>query len=208
MASNRSVLRALKHTTYALHRRAEQYVRILDRDATVCDYARYLCAMYGFHAPIENTLATDDALEAAGFAAALRRKTPLLAQDLRSLDASCDRPCDHAAVCCRALPVSDSLARRLGIAYVIEGSTLGGKYILAHLPPGLAGLRGTATSFLEGYGAETGARWRGFGEIAARLIAADPVPGAEAEAIAGACDTFERLIAWLAQFERRAAEVP
>jgi heme oxygenase len=123
VASERSILRALKQATYALHRRAEQHVRILDRDATVYDYVRYLCAIYGFHAPIEHTLATDDALEAAGFAAALRRKTPLLAQDLCPLDGSCGRPCDRAAVCCRALPVSDSLARRIGIAYVIEGST-------------------------------------------------------------------------------------
>lgn len=192
------MLRALKESTQALHRRAEQYVRILDHDATVEDYARYLRAMYGFHAPIENALAADGTLEAAGFAAALRRKTPLLAQDLRRLD-----PCGPVPPCCFALPVSDSVARRIGIAYVIEGSTLGGKYILAHLPPAVAALRGTATAFLEGYGAATGARWRGFAEIAARLIA---LPGAEAEAIAGARDTFERLIAWLARFERRDAE--
>lgn len=190
-----SVLRALKESTQALHRRAEQYVRILDHDATIDDYARYLRAMYGFHAPIENALAADGALEEAGFAAALRRKTPLLAQDLCRLD-----PCGPAPPCCFALPVSDSVARRIGIAYVIEGSTLGGKYILAHLPPELAALRGTATAFLEGYGAETGARWRRFAEIAARLIT---TAGAETEAIAGACDTFGRLIAWLARFERR-----
>jgi heme oxygenase len=198
MSPGRSVLRILKDSTHGLHRRAEQYVRILDRDATVDDYARYLRAMYGFHAPIENALAADGVLESAGFAAARRRKTPWLAHDLRRLD-----PCDIVPPCCSALPVSDSFARRIGIAYVVEGSTLGGKYILAHLPPALAALRGTATAFLEGYGAETGARWRGFAEIAARLITAASAPGAEAEAIAGARDTFERLIAWLARFERR-----
>lgn len=195
----------MKDSTHALHLRAEQYVRILDHDATVIDYARYLRAMYGFHAPIEAALAGDPALEAAGFAATQRRKSPLLARDLHWID-----PCDSVPPCCAALPASDSVARRIGIAYVIEGSTLGGKYILAHLPPRLAALRGTATAFLEGYGAQTGARWRGFGEIAERLLAADPAPDAESEAITAAHDTFERLIAWLAQFEhpdaRRVAE--
>lgn len=176
MPPGRSLLRALKDGTAALHRRAEAYVRILDRDATVEDYARYLRAMHGFHAPIEAALAGCAALEAAGFAAALRRKAPLLAKDLQRVD-----PCGSAPACCSALPASDSVARRIGIAYVIEGSTLGGKYILAHLPQALAPLRGTATAFLEGYGADTGDRWRGFGEIAARLG-----DGSEAEVVAGA----------------------
>lgn len=205
MSRARSVLRALKDSTQALHRCAEQYVRILDHDATVGDYARYLRAMYGFHAPIETALAGDLTLEAAGFAATQRRKSPLLVRDLHRID-----PCGPVPPCCTALPASGSVSRRIGIAYVIEGSTLGGKYILAHLPPVLAALRGTATAFLEGYGAQTAARWRGFAEIAAQLLAAEPAPDAEAEAVAGARDTFERLIAWLARFEqpdaRRLAE--
>ena len=195
MVSGRPLLRALKDSTSGLHRRAEQHVRILDRDATVGDYARYLRAMHGFHAPIERALAGDPVLEAAGFAAAQRRKTPLLAHDLQQVDA-----CGSAPPCCGALPASDSVAHRIGIAYVIEGSTLGGKYILAHLPPALAPLRGTATAFLEGYGPETGARWRRFGDLAGELVAS---PAHEADAVAAARDTFERLIAWLARFEPR-----
>jgi heme oxygenase len=85
---------------------------------------------------------------------------------------------------------------------VLEGSTLGGRYILAKLPPALAPLRGRATAFLEGYGAETGARWRAFGEIALRAIgSAADVDAAEDEAVAGACETFARLIDWLALHE-------
>jgi heme oxygenase (biliverdin-IX-beta and delta-forming) len=86
---------------------------------------------------------------------------------------------------------------------VIEGSTLGGKFILARLPPQLAALRGTATAFLEGYGSDTGARWRSFGALVEREIA---TAAAEAEAIAGARDAFARLIDWLARFEQPLAE--
>jgi heme oxygenase len=85
---------------------------------------------------------------------------------------------------------------------VIEGSTLGGRFILSRLPPAIAAVRGTATAFLEGYGAATGAKWRGFTQLAEHAIAGPGAPpGAEADAIAGARDTFTHLIDWLARFE-------
>ena len=166
-------------------------MHILDGDATVDDYARYLQSMLGFHAPLEAIFAGDAALEAAGFAAASRRKSHLLIQDLHSV-----APCAAAPPHCSALPATTMLTHRIGVAYVIEGSTLGGKFILARLPPALASLRGTATAFLEGYGAETGARWRSFGALVDRVI---DTAAAEAEVIAGARDTFARLITWLAR---------
>jgi heme oxygenase len=194
MLTGRQPLRALKDHTRDLHVLAEQYVRILDGDATVHDYARYLVAMLGFHAPIEQLLAADHALDAAGFAAPVRRKTHLLARDLHIIAPRAD-----ATLRCSALPVSDTTAHRIGIAYVIEGSTLGGKFILAHLPPSLAGLRGSATAFLEGYGAETGARWRSFGDVVERVVTS---ADAEVQAVSAARDTFARLIGWLARFEQ------
>lgn len=133
MSPTPPVLHALKDATRTLHRRAEQHVRILDPDASIDDHARYLRAMYGFHAPTEQALAADTAPEAAGFAAAQRRKNPWLIQDLRRLD-----PCSPDPPCCDALPPDGSVVRRIGIPYVIEGSTLGGKCVLAHLPPALA----------------------------------------------------------------------
>jgi heme oxygenase len=185
-------LRALKERTQDLHQEAETYVRILDADAGLPDYARYLAAMHGFHAPLEAALAADPALAEAGFDAPARRKRQLLERDLASLGAALPAPC-------AALPQVGSLARRLGVAYVLEGSTLGGKFILARLPAGLAPLRGIATSFLDGYGAATGARWREFGAIIERFVTSETV---EAEAVAGARDTFGRLIDWLARSER------
>lgn len=190
-------LRALKDRTSDLHRRAEQYVRILDADATISDYARYLVAMLGFHAPLEDRFLDDTALAAAGFDAAGRRKSHWLAHDLAAV-----APCEAATPRCHALPVSGSIAHRLGIAYVIEGSMLGGRFILSRLPPAIAAVRGTATSFLEGYGAATGARWRSFTALAERAITGPGAPtDAEADAIAGARDTFTQLIDWLARFE-------
>jgi len=189
----RSTLRRLKQETAELHARAEQHVRILDDDATVADYRRYLVAMHGYHAPIEQRLAAHAALAAVGYDAAPRQKRTLIERDLARLGDPRTAWPD-----CHRLPELGPLPRAIGAAYVLEGSTLGGRYILAKLPPALAPLRGQATAFLEGYGAETGARWRAFGDVVLRAIgSADD----EDEAIAAACETFARLIDWLAQHE-------
>lgn len=185
-------LRALKDGTRDLHARAELHVRILDEDAGIADYARYLIAMRDFHAAIETRFAADRALAAAGYDCESRRKSQLITQDLRKLEM--DAPCAHATP---ELPRHGSVARELGVAYVLEGATLGGKYILTHLPPQLAALRGQATAFLDGYGALTGARWREFCSIVERVVTDD----LQADAIAAARDTFACLIAWLARFE-------
>lgn len=183
-------LRRLKEETADLHLRAETHVHILDGGATVEDYRAYLGAMLGFHAPIERALAGDPALAAAGFDAPARHKRAWLAADLRALG---DDPARWPA--CAALPDVGVPTRAVGAAYVLEGSMLGGRYILAKLPPALAALRGRATAFLDGYGAETGARWRGFGAVVERLVR---TPGDTDLAVAGARDTFARLIDWLA----------
>ncbi len=115
-------------------------------------------------------------------------------RDLRSLDVSPGPDCQE-------IPDASSLARAIGVAYVLEGSTLGGRYILSRLPPAIAAVRGTATAFLEGYGVATGDLWRGFGAIVERTITSDV---AAAEAVAGARDAFARLVGWLARFEHRA----
>lgn len=192
MAGATSALRRLKDETADLHLLAEQHVRILDADATRADYERYLRAMWGFHAPVEEMFVVSQPLAATGFDPHERRRAQLLARDLAALgDAG---PWAR----CVTLPAATTLAHVLGIAYVLEGSTLGGRFILAKLPPGLAAVRGMATAFLTGYGAETGARWRAFAAITERELADDESCAA---AVAGARDTFRTLVAWLAQHE-------
>lgn len=184
-------MRTLKDATADLHVEAERYVRILDRDASRCDYARYLRAMHGYHAPLERMFLASDVLHEAGFDADVRcRKADWMRADLAALDESCDAECTD-------VPRPSSLSSAIGVAYVIEGSTLGGRFILAKLPPAIAVLRGLATRYLEGYGSETGARWRAFADLAER----SHVDVAVAEA--AACETFAKLIEWLARYETR-----
>lgn len=196
----------LKQETTREHAMAERHVRILDPDATVEMYAKYLRRMLGFHRPMERLFATHEALAATGFDAPARRKQDLIVADLSAVGF------DPEASDCDALPYVEDLADAIGAAYVLEGSTLGGAFILSHLPPSLAALRGTATRFLEGYGRNTGAMWRAFMGIANATLSTE---SRVERAVISAQDTFQRLTAWLDEtpkdpphpFMNRAAEV-
>lgn len=196
----RVTLRRLKEETAALHARAEQFVRILDEDASVADYHRYLVAMLGYHDPLERLLAGHAGLVAAGFEAERGARRELLERDLANLG-----DVRTAWPACPRLPDVESLPRAIGAAYVLEGSTLGGRYILAKLPQALAGLRGRATAFLEGHGDSTGPRWRSFADVVERAVATRENAHLT---VAGACETFARLIDWLAQHEQPSDRPP
>lgn len=190
-------LQRLRQETAGLHQEAERHVRILDAGADRVTYGRFLARMYGFHAAVEDVFAAHPGLAGAGFDAAGRRKRGLLARDLAALGVdAADLPR------CAALPALDGLPEAVGAAYVIEGSTLGGAFVRAHLPEALAPLAGIATSFLDGYGPDTGARWRGF-----VALAEEALPGDDERALAAAAarETFAALIAWL---DEPAAEPP
>ena len=181
-----AVLHRLKEATSNLHLEAETHVRILAPDATRSEYVRYLRAMHGFHAPLEQMFLGHGELAEAGFDAEGRcRKADWMRRDLRSVGDCADlRACEN-------VPEAKTLSSAIGIAYVIEGSTLGGRFILAKLPPALAPLRGNATRYLEGYGGDTGSRWRAFANLVDKSSVDVPV------AEAAACETFSKLIDWL-----------
>lgn len=182
-----TALRRLKVATDDLHREAERHVRILDANATVATYVRYLSRMLGFHAPLERGFAA--ALDPHGFASESRSKRQWLAEDLRALGR------DPATVDeCATVPDLHHTAYALGAAYVIEGSTLGGRFILSKLGGQLSSVIGIATRFLEGYQRETGTMWRQFGEVVDRVVIDERTSAAS---IMGARATFERLIIWL-----------
>jgi heme oxygenase len=183
------VSRFLKHETADLHREAERHVRILDDDATEATYARYLMRMLGFHAPMEDRFAAHQGLAEVGFDVWVRRKQGLIRDDLAALGLA-----GVPAPRCADLPDVGNLARALGAAYVLEGSTLGGPFIIARMRVRLGHLVGVATAFLEGYRSATGPMWRSFSALVERCLAA---PAARDAAVDTARSTFAKLIAWL-----------
>jgi heme oxygenase len=92
-------------------RRLDDFHALARHHARSLDQRSYLRAMYGFHAPIEELVADATPLP--------RREAPRLLRDLRALG-------DHAPPpWCPALPDTSTLARRIGIAYVLHGKKLG-----------------------------------------------------------------------------------
>jgi heme oxygenase len=187
----------LKEETAELHREAERHIHILDDDATDATYARFLLRMLGFHAPMEDRFAAHRELREAGFDVAARRKQGLIRDDLTALGLA-----GVAGPRCADLPDVSDLSRALGAAYVLEGSTLGGPFIVARMRARLGHLVGVATSFLEGYRVVTGPMWQSFGALVERCLTA---PAARDTAIETARSTFSKLIAWL---DETPADVP
>lgn len=142
------------------------------------DYIRYLQVMQRMVTSTEATLhpLLRDVLPDI----AAREKSAWLKKDLAALGAAAN-PYPPFAV-----PKSSDIAYSLGAYYVLEGSTLGGRVILKSLPEGLKA--SGATSYFEGYGAETGAMWKGFQEVITSCAAATPANAAAI--ISGAEDTF------------------
>lgn len=86
-----------------------------------------------------------------------------------------------------AFPAPANKAEALGMLYVLEGSTLGGRFILQRLSE--LGADVSDLAFLDPYGGRTGERWRGFLGILERETAGDE--RRIADACTGASAAFE-----------------
>ena len=88
-----------------------------------------------------------------------RRKLPAIVQDIQLLQKKvrCGKPLVPLVI-----PEVTGIAKALGMAYVIEGSTLGGRIILKHIAAKLHLNSLDGASFFDGYGQQTGTMWKLF----------------------------------------------
>ena len=172
-----TLLAALRRETRPLHDRVDA-LAALD-PVTPAAYERFLSAMLAAHRPLSSVL--DNADQIAWLEADLRA----LGQDPDDVPAALDPP-----------PRWLTDSSRLGAAYVIEGSALGGR---ALLPGVVATLGDAATRFITGRGEATGARWRDVRARLERERAAD-----HTGAIAAARDVFARFEHALREVSARA----
>lgn len=92
-------------------RRLDDFHSLARHHARSLDEHSYLRAMYGFHAPIEELVANDPPLP--------RREAPRLLRHLRALGDHMPPPW------CAELPDTSTVARRIGVAYVLHGRRCG-----------------------------------------------------------------------------------
>ena len=121
----------LRSETAAAHRCLEEVVNIVETVQNSGRYRRLLEDFYGFHGAVQEKLEALPGLSRAGYDPAARRKTLWLEADLAALGLSAAEI--RKLPVCRDLPPLPDAAAGLGCAYVMEGSTLGGRHIAALL---------------------------------------------------------------------------
>lgn len=157
---------------------------ILKPDVTDLDYAHYLNLMRDVVKdaeqnifPILNTVVPD--LES-------RNKTQHIEADLAALGAITETA---------EKPLSEGIEHltipfALGILYVVEGSSLGGRVILKNINAVLGHDADSGAAYFSGYGGQTGSRWKAFLEV---LVTYESANDAADEIIAGANYAFDSI---------------
>lgn len=142
----------LREATRDDHQRLEDSVQILTRIGTLEGRRGLVVQFHSLHAEVEAAIAPWLAnIGALDFAA--RRRTSLLERDIAALGTTAAR--------CGDDPVAvGSRAEALGMMYVLEGSTLGGRVIRRNVETRGGDMRGL--SFLDPYGERVGERWKSF----------------------------------------------
>jgi heme oxygenase len=188
-ARESDVLTALRRATATRHERLDSGLPLSAPDATLADYARHLHLLRAWLVPLDAWQHgfTDGPQGPAGFAAAAH--LALIEADLAEASLAAYDSAAHAAPAPVAWPAHASPAYRWGVTYVVEGSQLGGTVLYKRLASQLAP---HPLRYLSGAGeAGPGPRWR-----ACMLALREQVQGEAqvADACAGACDAFDRIL--------------
>lgn len=153
--------------------------RSLDR------YASYLALLRGFYEAIEPRLFAR--LEGVvGDATARFAKAAAIEKDLAWLGAG------HRGGVSVRVPWLEGTASALGVAYVLEGKTLGARFLLAEARETLGLDVDRGATFFAGYGARTGSMWNAYRAALEGWVAAN---GKRSAVLEGARATFESFIA-------------
>lgn len=187
-ARESDVLAALRQATASRHERLDSGLPLSAPDATLADYARHLQLLRAWLAPLEAWQHgfVDGPQGPGGLPHAPHLS--LIDADLAEsslagyVGATHPQPAPWSA--------GASAAYRWGVAYVVEGSQLGGAVLYKRLAGQLAP---HPLRYLRGAGEEgPGPRWRVF---MLALRAQVSTPEASSEACRGACDAFDRILA-------------
>ncbi|MDR5811863.1 biliverdin-producing heme oxygenase [Caballeronia sp. LZ019] len=184
------LLSRLKNETTACHTRLENSLDLMRDDLQRDEYIALLQRFHGYVAPWEDAIGARLPASLRAFFDE-RRKTPLLAADIAALTGQPATP--ELADASAALPPVNNIGAAFGSMYVMEGSTLGGRFIAPHVARLLQLEPGVGNRYFDGYGARTGSMWNAFRETAAATV-----PEAQYDAaVSAAIATFESLQSWL-----------
>jgi heme oxygenase (biliverdin-IX-beta and delta-forming) len=149
----------LRNATAQSHRSLETAMAIAETCREPEGYRRMIARLWGIYTPLEAALMRID-WPGAETLVRQRAKAGWLASDLAFLGFA---PGDIGKLPrARDLPIVDTVADVFGVAYVLEGATLGGQVILPRLKSDLGLSESAGGRFFASYGQEVGRQWRAF----------------------------------------------
>lgn len=175
----------LRAATARAHHDLDSSLGVLDRPWDAQHHRRWLELTWGLLAPIEQALAAHAAADPGMIDVAARARADLVLADLRALGVH-----DPDLHPCSDVPAITDRPTALGVCYVLDGSTLGGRLIAQTVIAG--GIPPEATTSLTGRQG-TGGRWRET-MAAVEAVGPDAVPAMTGAALA----TFAAYRTWLA----------
>jgi heme oxygenase len=159
---------------------------------TLQAYRELLLAFHGYYAGLEAAL-TCLGQDAEVPDCVVPSRVAALQADLRQLGVS---NADLAALpVCRQLPACDTPGQRIGVLYVVNGSTLGGLVLAAHVERHLGTSVSGATDFMRLSGDKTKEHWTGCKVALETMLAKQP--DTFFEVVGAAKQTFSTLADWL-----------
>ncbi len=188
------ILENIKHATAASHQHLESSPLLSPLTAdtiTQEHYLKVLRAFYGFFQPLEENIN-----KITGFKQYLpdfesRRKVRSMLKDMEHIN---DTYHVSDIELCKNLPEVTNPEQAFGAMYVLEGSTLGGRFIAKNLKKHLNLDEEHGACFFSGYGSDTGKRWKTF-QLALQTFSENF--NNDQIIIQAANDTFEKLERWV-----------
>jgi heme oxygenase len=186
----------LRHETLELHRDIERRIGFPDSVKDLTAYRSCLVSYFRLYCTIEASLAEFEGWQANGIPLEERLQVPRLVQDLEALDI---KPASCAAAGQQWAPPMPDFSHAMGVFYVLEGSTLGGQFILRRLRAVLGDRIEGADAFFGGHAAKSGAMWN----AARQAIDAygQKHPEQCESVIEGASSTFHAVGNWMTRHE-------
>ena len=146
----------VKALTSSAHQALEKYlVSIIRQIGSVEDYKKLLVLFYGYYKPVEELIETH--LRISSPIPLSTRKSDSLLSDINRIENQ-----EEILSMATSVPLLQNHTQALAALYVLEGSTLGGKYILQMVRKKIDLPEGIGDSFLSGHGINTELNWKCF----------------------------------------------
>lgn len=186
IASNETFLNNLRTKTADSHKGLEALPiskSIVDPKITIQEYAMYLSLMHDVVQDLEENIYPKLSEVISDLDA--RKKSQLILEDLKKIGFDKKQTLSPFK---DASPISVPFA--MGMMYVVEGSTLGGRFILKNIQESLGFTEENGASYFSGYGNKTGSFWKNYLNA---LTEFESKNNSEEEIIAGADYAFTRI---------------